>query len=207
MEVYEGVKFHCHCEGRAFEFDKSLVELHRWSYLLSELGLTPLHPQGASGNLSCRRLGESFYVTKSGMIPEKVFSVSGYTLVQDYDEVTETLVFRGESSPSSESVMHSLIYRQFPEVKAVMHGHSGLFLQFSEILGIPVTKEYCEYGTRELALSILEILSETQRFALLRDHGFVAIGDSMDLAGGLVLEKYSELLEILRNETGGLCLD
>mgnify|MGYP001548538951 FL=1 len=69
----------------------------------------------------------------------------------------------------------------------------------AEELGIPVTVEFQDYGTRELAESALEIISMENPVIILKDHGFVAIGNTIEAAGGVILRKYRELLRLLED--------
>ncbi len=200
MEKYEGVKFRCRREGKHFEFDDRLKQLNRWAYLLSELGLTPLHQAGASGNLSYRVDAVTFIITKSGMIPEEDLVSENYSQIIGYDEKTKTILAKGQNEPSSESVLHHLIYQTYPRIQSILHGHSNLFLRYAEALHLPVTSKFHDYGTVELASSVLDVLDEQNSFVLLKNHGFVAVGESIQLAGTLVLEKCSGLLEVLKEE-------
>ncbi len=198
MEKYEGVKFQCVREGHSFEYDARLQELNRWTYLLSELGLTPLHSLGASGNQSYRVDARMFIITKSGMIPEEELILENYCQIRKYDEKKKMVHILGNSKPSSESVLHNLIYQTYPEVHAVLHGHSRLLLDFAEILQLPVTEKYYDYGTVELARSVLEVLDHQNRFILLKDHGFIAVEKSIYEAGMLILDVYTRLLEVIK---------
>ncbi len=200
MEEYEGVKFRCMRKNRNFDFDDRLAQLDRWCYLLAELGLTPLHSLGASGNQSCRVANESFIITKSGMIPGQNFAPENYCKITGYDNESGTVYANGQCDPSSESVLHCLIYRKFPTMHSVMHGHSNLFIQHAKALELPVTSKFYEYGTIQLAESVLDVLDERNRFIILKNHGFVAVGKSVHSAGSLVLEQYSALLELLKGK-------
>ncbi len=199
MEIYEGVKFQCVQKKLNFDFDDRLHQLNNWVYLLSELGLTPLHPQGASGNHSYRSGKTSFVITKSGMVPEKKLVVGSYSSVLRCDEA-KGVIYSGQAQPSSESLLHHLVYLNYENLNCVMHGHSHLLLQYADNLALPVTHEYYAYGTSELAKSVLDVMDENNRFVILKDHGFVAVGESVRMAGKLVLKKYAELLRVLQGE-------
>lgn len=64
-------------------------------------------------------------------------------------------------------------------------------------LSIPVTSKFYDYGTPELADSAVDLFSLENKIIILKDHGFVAGGESIEEAGRLVLEKYGELLSLL----------
>lgn len=198
METYEGIKFAFSRIGEVFDIDERLFALGRWVYLFAELGLAPVHAEGAYGNHSFRVTEDSFLITRTGMRPRAKMEVEDYCLVENYDEKRGVFDIRGKSEPSSESFLHLFIYRAYPNVKTIMHGHSQLLNQYATTLGIPVTLKKDPYGTMELAQSALDVLDSTTPFIILKDHGFVAVGDDIDITGNLVLTKYAELLELLR---------
>ncbi len=203
VECYKGVKFQYVKKAASFDFDKRLYYLNRWAHLFFELGLAPLHSGGAAGNHSYRTAKESCIITKSGMAPRREPVVEQYVALLGYDE-EKRIIYAGRSHPSSESVLHYRIYQNFPGVQSVMHGHSRLFLQYAQALHLPVTEALHPYGTPELAESALELLDGNNRCIILKDHGFVVVGESIQMAGKLVLEKYIDLLKMLRAERGVL---
>ena len=71
MEHYTGVKFGYEKAGDLFSFDGRLALLNSWSFVLAQLGLTPVHAEGAYGNQSYRTGNNSLIITCSGMVPEK----------------------------------------------------------------------------------------------------------------------------------------
>lgn len=202
MENYRGIKFSCQRIAEDFDLDARLMDLDRWVYILAELGLAPVHAEGAYGNHSLRVEGESFVITKTGMIPKGKMDEQNYCLVQSYDEQLGRFVVRGASEPSSESFLHLYIYRAFPLAKTIMHGHSMLMNEYADALDIPVTDTKFPYGTVELARSALEILSNETPFIILKDHGFVAMGPDIKTTGNLVLIQYARLLDLLMTNPG-----
>ena len=198
MEIYTGVKFKCLKGGSTFAFDERLAELNAWAFILAELGLTPVHPGGAYGNQSYRSGPSSLIITKSGMIPERGLVPDNYVHIDGFDKDSGTFFIRGMSNPSSESILHYCIYREFADVGAIMHGHSQLLEQFAVHLEIPVTSTFLPYGTFELAESAVELLQSGAGFILLKNHGFVAIDKDVDSTGNLVLDYYGKLITLLR---------
>lgn len=112
--------------------------------------------------------------------------------------------------PSSELPMHLAIYRRRPDVGAVVHTHSTFATTLSiagraipaihyyvAALGateIPVTPRYALYGTDELAELAVSTMGEG-RAVLLRNHGAVAVGRSLEEAytNALLVETLAEL--------------
>jgi len=198
MENYQGIKFGCNKTGESFKPDGRLDELDKWVWFLAELGLAPVHAEGAYGNHSFRLRQDSFVITRTGMTPRSQTCVDDYCLVEGFDKPNGTFSVRGKHEPSSESVLHLFIYRAFPWVATVMHGHSNLLNRYAQVLGIPVTSEKLPYGTLELADSAVEVIGEPTPFIILRDHGFVAMGHDIDTTGKLVLAHFAALIDLLR---------
>lgn len=100
--------------------------------------------------------------------------------------------------PSSETPMHTAIYRQLPDIGGIMHTHSTYAITFA-MLGenipmgnlelmvcgapIPVAVWACP-GTPEAGNVTVEIFKARQelKVMLLRKHGLVAVGSNLDEA-------------------------
>lgn len=200
MERYQGVKFGHRRTADFFDGDhRQLITLNRWAYLFSELGLTPVHGDGAYGNQSYRTGLSSFVITRSGMIPMQKLNPDNFCQVVDFEEATRTFICQGTAVPSSESLLHRALYQAEPRVNAILHGHSALFNRYAERLNIPVTASFEPYGTPELAESALALLDGVTRFFLLKDHGFVALGEDIEQAGQLTLASFVNLIKFLQN--------
>lgn len=199
MEQYRGVKFGYERKSSTFSFDNRLNTLNDWAYLLSELGLTPVHPEGAYGNQSYRTGRSSFIITKSGMQPEKNLQLTNYSHVVGFDKTSSTFTIEGDAIPSSECFLHNALYQHLPEVNGILHGHCSLLNSYAKRLAIPVTSTFHDYGTQELAHSAINLVTASTNFFILKDHGFVAMASNIDDAGKITLEVYSRLIEILKN--------
>lgn len=198
MESYQGVKFNHTRLKQRFDFDHRLKELNRVAYLFSQLGLTPVHPQGAYGNQSYRSSETSFIITRSGMIPSKNLDIDNYCEIAGYTRATTTFLIHGTSIPSSESFLHNEIYTSLPHIRVILHGHSPLLNDYAEELVLPVTARFYEYGTQELAQSALLLARQGILFFILKDHGFVALGKTIKGTSSLVLDYYGQLIKLLR---------
>lgn len=199
METYEGVKFKHRRLTTEFAYDDRLSYLNHSAYIFSQLGLTPVHPEGAYGNQSYRTSDNSFIITKSGMVPGKDMDPSNYCEIVGFDKGSNTFSSHGRSIPSSESFLHNEIYSALPSVHAILHGHSTLLNAHSTVLNIPTTSQFFDYGTIDLARSALE-LAKNNSFFILKDHGFVALGTSIKTAEKMVLDYYQQLINLLKNE-------
>ena len=165
--------------------DTKIVELKDWSEKFQKNGLTPEIEGNYTGNLSFRSK-EGFVITASGLKSKESLSNDCFVYVKNYDEQRNTVYVEGRRQPSSEAVMHFLIYKAHKEVDAVFHGHSDAIIMNAEKLGFPVTEKEHEPGTIELAKDVLRVLGD-KKLIVLKNHGFVSLGKTMKEAGELAL--------------------
>lgn len=143
---------------------------------------------GTSGNVSARTQEGDVLVTPTGldyesMRPEDVVLV---------DAEGNHLV--GELEPSSETPMHTGIYRRRPGVGAVVHTHSPFATTLACLgWGIPPVHymlttlsrdgriplaPYALYGTGHLSENAVDALEESRNACLLQNHGTITVGAS-----------------------------
>ncbi len=158
-----------------------IEELKVWCDRFQKYGLTPVVEGNYTGNLSFRS-AEGFIITASGLESKKNLTDDNFVYVQTFDNQTNTFFVEGKKKPSSESIMHHLIYMNNKEVKAVFHGHNDLIVRYVENLKLPVTQKEYESGTIELAKEVLKVL-EDNMLIVLRNHGFISLGKTMKKAG------------------------
>ena len=176
-------------------------EVSRVAKQLIESGLVT----GTSGNVSARTPEGDVLMTPSGIDYEEL-EPGDVVLVDLEGEVLE-----GSLGPSTETPMHTGIYRVRPEVGAVVHTHS-VFATTLACLGwtlppvhytlttlsedgrIPIAP-YATYGTEELANNAAEALGEGHNACLLQNHGTITVGDSPQKAFSrtVVLEEMAEI--------------
>ncbi|ORT57524.1 class II aldolase/adducin family protein [Streptomyces sp. CB03238] len=142
---------------------------------------------GTSGNVSAR-VGDLVLVTPSGVPYHRLTPADTVAVDLDGNQV------RGRLAPTSELPMHLEIYRHTP-ARAVVHTHAvhatavsalvtelPLIHYMAAALGGPVrVTPYALYGTEELAGNMLRALDD-RTGCLLRNHGTVTYGDSLDQA-------------------------
>ncbi|MGM9927051.1 MAG: L-fuculose-phosphate aldolase [Bacillus sp. (in: firmicutes)] len=103
-------------------------------------------------------------------------------------------VIEGTRKPSSEYEMHSIVYRNRPDVKAMIHTHSlyatsisclrvelpavDYLVAFSGGASVPIA-EYASFGTKELAENALEAMGDKQA-VLLANHGINVVGRTLE---------------------------
>jgi L-fuculose-phosphate aldolase len=135
---------------------------------------------GTSGNVSARTPEGDVLITPSGLDYGQL--EPGNIVLVDL----EKNVLEGALEPSSETPMHTGIYRARPQVDAVVHTHS----RFATTLA-----PYATYGTEELAGYAGEVLGETHNACLLQNHGTITVGESTEEAFSrtVVLEEMAEV--------------
>ena len=160
---------------------------------------------GTSGNVSARTPEGGVLVTPSG-IDYEVLEPGDVVLV----DLEETVV-EGALDPSSETPMHTGIYRARAEVGAVVHTHS-IYATTLACLGWPIPPvhymlttlsgdgqvplaPYTTYGTGELAGYASDALGESRNACLLQNHGTITVGANPEeaFARAVVLEEMAEI--------------
>ncbi|HHX94882.1 MAG TPA: class II aldolase/adducin family protein [Clostridia bacterium] len=160
---------------------------------------------GTWGNVSAR-CGEKdlMIVTPSG-VSYDTLRMEDMVLVDGSGQVLE-----GRLKPSSEVSLHMGIYKNRPDVKAIIHTHSLYAAAFAvagkslpvileetaQVIGheVPVA-DYALCGTDSLAANAVKALGKDKQAVLLANHGLVTLGSSMAeaLKKAQVIEKTSQV--------------
>lgn len=167
-----------------FESDRAaLAELGQ---TMVDLGLT----RGVGGNLSQRGDTTRIAITPSGIPYHEIDPADVTVVTTDGEQVA------GELTPSSETPMHTMIYRNRPEVGGIAHTHSPYATTFATLgqaippshylvsyIGpeIPVTG-YEQPATEALGQEATTTLGDNYDACLLRNHGVIAVGEDADAA-------------------------
>ena len=171
--------------------------------------------QGTWGNISIRLDGSKMVVTPSGM---------DYIRMRPEDTVVvdiETLEYDSPIKPTSEKKIHAAIYRDRPEIGAVIHSHP---LWSSAVaaarMEIPVLSEehkkllggdtvrpgaYGLPGTKKLTMGAVEAMKD-RNACFLSNHGILACAETIEGAFEVckAMEENSRayIESIVKNETG-----
>ena len=167
-EVYQGVKFKTVFLTKLFipkNITKKLINIGEH---LSDAGFCPLN----SGNISVR-YRKGFVITNANSILGNL-KTNDFIFVEDIDFEKKKVFCLGNNEPSSETMMHKMIYDDRCDINCILHAHS---LDFGG--NIPVTEKEYLYGTPELALSAVKILKSND-IVILKNHGFIAIGHILE---------------------------
>lgn len=182
---YQGVKFRTEVIGREVPQSPRIKELKYWCRKFSSQGFAPVYEGGSYGNLSFR-LQESkdqFIITASGIDLGEELSDDCFVKVEDCDLKKGVVYASGEREPSSESILHFVIYHERKDVNVIFHGHSKNILEQANELGIPQTSKEEPCGPNELVRRVfLEILDD-KAFLIMKNHGFISLGRTMREAG------------------------
>lgn len=142
------------------------------------------------GNVSCRRADNTIAITPSGVDYEELTLQDIVTVDVNGTKLT------GVHNPSSETPMHTLIYRERPDITGIVHTHSLHASAFSVVnKEIPVemvevaahvggqipVAPYRPPGTKELGEEALKVL-KGRRACLLQNHGVLAVGTTLEKA-------------------------
>jgi L-fuculose-phosphate aldolase len=143
------------------------------------------------GNLSARMGADRLLVTASGVSKGFLSDEDLVILRLDGEPVSS---YRGRGSyPSTEVEMHLEVYRQRPDVNAVIHAHPPLATAFSiagmslarcvipEVIvsmGAIPTAEYATPGTEEVPASIQQAIREYDAL-ILAHHGSLTVGETL----------------------------
>ncbi|UCG75735.1 MAG: class II aldolase/adducin family protein [Gemmatimonadota bacterium] len=135
------------------------------------------------GNLSARRDGHSFWMSASGVDKSRLEMVGrDILLVTGYDRARGAMTLSVPPGVTSrrvsvDAIEHWMIYREHPEVGAILHVHGWME-------GIPCTAFNYPCGTYELAGAVADMVREAEDPARavvgLKNHGLTITGRSLD---------------------------
>ncbi len=161
-----------------------------------ELGIV----HGTAGNMSIRDPESGLIAISPSGMPYAAVTAEDVVVLDDQGKIQD-----GCRKPSSETPLHTMIYRQRPHVGAIVHTHSHFSTVVSTIrdalppilteitlvlgAGVPVTR-YGLTGTSDLGESVLEVLDHRGLAVILRNHGLIAFGK--DFAEALMVAEIVE---------------
>ncbi len=146
-------------------------------------GMTTL----SGGNLSIRDENGDIWITPSGID-------KGALTPRDMMCVRADGTIEGPHRPSSELPFHRAIYRQRPDLQAIVHAHPPALVSFSIVRQVPDTRiipqanrvcgpvGYAPYalpGSEALGESIAGAFAEGCNIVILENHGVAAAGSSL----------------------------
>ncbi len=193
-EKYLGVRF-----KTIFKEDKRIEEeriekLKFWGKKFTDLNLAPKIEGGFAGNLSFRT-HHGFIITASGANLSEL-NDDDFVEVMNVDVSLKQIFVCGLKEPSSESFLHHAIYIKRQDINVVFHGHDKLTLKFNDMLNFPITKKEQPYGSKELVDEVVKILNMNCNYFLIKKHGFISLGKTIDEAGNNAIEQHKKAVEL-----------
>jgi len=142
----------------------------------------------SGGNVSTRGEDDLIQITPSGTDKGHMSGDQIAAVGLDGKNHTPSL------KPSSELPMHLSIYQRYPDVRAIAHAHPAMASVFTVIdrplntslleeaylvIGASASADYARTGTQTLADAVTSALGEGASCVLMRNHGVLAIGDTL----------------------------
>lgn len=161
--------------------------------------------RGTGGNVSARIEGEGLMAVTPSSLKYYEITLDDICIVDFSGAVKE-----GSRTPSMESGMHGAIYRERPDVNAVVHTHQTYGSVFA-LLNLPIPAlldevsfalgesvevvPYALSGSAELAANVAGKLSDNSNAYIIQNHGILALGKNMDkaLLAAELLEKVAHI--------------
>lgn len=142
------------------------------------------------GNISFRRDDGNIVITPSGL-PKGSLESSQLLLLSP-----DGIVLKGKGKPSSETNLHLFVYKNRPDVNAILHAHPTVATAYSltgqpfpsdivteghMVLGPVPTVGYAGPGSMDLAMSCAGALKNVN-VILMEGHGATTVGKNLDEA-------------------------
>jgi L-fuculose-phosphate aldolase len=147
---------------------------------------------GTAGNMSVRDRETGLIAISPSGIPYPEVTAADVVVVDEEGAVVE-----GRRKPSSETPLHTMVYRERPHVRAIVHTHShystvvscirpalpAILTEVCLVVGpaVPVTR-YGLTGTPDFGQSVLEVLEDGGQAVILKNHGLICFGQEFGQA-------------------------
>jgi L-ribulose-5-phosphate 4-epimerase len=160
---------------------------------------------GTAGNMSIRDLETGLIAISPSGIPYPAVTPADVVVI-DLDGVVRD----GCRKPSSETPMHTMIFRRRPDIEAIVHTHSHYSTVVSTIRDelppiltevccvvgarVPVTR-YGLTGTPDIGQSVVEAVDDDTKAVIMRNHGLICFGRDFPEALGIaeIVEEAAEV--------------
>jgi ribulose-5-phosphate 4-epimerase/fuculose-1-phosphate aldolase len=180
------VKFNC--KWIKSDLQEDILEVDKCRSNLYKLWLIGTYPNGIGfGNISIRLNEKEFIISGTETGKYETLNKEHYTKVTNYDFSKNSLECKGPIKASSESMTHAAVYMADKNINAVIHVHN-LKLWKSLKGKVPGTPKTAEYGTPEMAYSVIDLFKKTdvakKKIFIMMGHeeGIVVFGKNMEEA-------------------------
>jgi ribulose-5-phosphate 4-epimerase/fuculose-1-phosphate aldolase len=187
--------------GSYDQYKKEVLETSLW---LSDHGYFG-SLRGTGGNISVRIEDRDLMAVTPSSVKYHELSLDDICIVDLTGAVVE-----GVRAPSVEAGLHAAVYRERPDVKAVVHTHQiygsvfavlnqpipALLDEVSFTLGEAIEViPYALSGSPELAANVAATLKNNANAYIIQNHGIIALGKNMDkaLLAAELLEKVAQI--------------
>lgn len=127
-----------------------------------------------SGNFSILAEEGGFFITGSGVNKERP-KPQDILYVERINYESGEIFLAGGAKHSRETLIHDLIYRSFPDARAVIHSHDKVALLYDRS---PTTVEQIFFANAREAEEVIELLKKSS-YVHLRNHGQFLRADSV----------------------------
>ena len=192
------IKFHCHWSPSPALSTETINQVNACRQRLYQLKLIGAYENEIGyGNISQRLEGDRFVISGSstGNIP--VLDTSHYSIVNQVDVAKNEVYCEGPIKASSESMSHAIIYKENPNIQAVIHVHHlGMWQKLLNC--VSTTAANVSYGTPEMAAEIVRLMQESdlleKKLFVTAGHeeGIFTFGKNLEIAENLILIKLKE---------------
>lgn len=180
------------------EFEERFINVRLQVYEASMSLLRGGFITASSGNVSTRVPGTDLIAITPTAIRYTELKPEDIVIIDEYGAIIE-----GLHKPSSETPMHTLIYREFKDTNSVIHTHSPYAITFAALrenipmvciegLGVGadkilVTEQFEIPGTERFAEEVLKTLKKQpgSKAILIASHGVLVLGGSLNEAVSL----------------------
>ena len=147
-------------------------------------------------------MAQGFVVTTSGC-NLGILEPDELAYILDCSLEKEEVRYLGPGKPSSEAILHHLIYLEREDAGAVIHAHDPVAT--ADIIAGELLETAREepYGTVALASLARETFSRDQEIIVLKNHGYVAIGPDLNEATRIVVDMHIHLMKKSRQGKPG----
>jgi len=147
---------------------------------------------GTAGNMSIRDPATNLIAISPSGIPYPDLTPADVVVVDLDGDVVD-----GRRKPSSETPLHTMVHRERPRIRAIVHTHShystvvgcirpalpAILTEVCLVVGpsVPVTR-YGLTGTPDFGQSVIDVLADDGQAVILKNHGLVCFGQDFDQA-------------------------
>ena len=153
---------------------------------------------GTAGNFSVRDPETGLIAISPSGMPYPEITPADVVIVDEHGVVRD-----GARRPSSETPMHTMIYREHPRVRAIVHTHSHystvvstirpflppILTEVCIVVGprVPVTR-YGLTGLDDIGQSVLEVMDDETNAVILKNHGLITFGTVVEEAAHVYID-------------------